>query len=100
MFFIGEGDIRINTPHRTFSALTTEMQEVTFTLLPDAVAQESSETLTLRLNFDETLFDESIDTLITELHVTIIDCESKLISISELIVVSTTCSDKSETFSK
>ena len=43
----------------------------------DSVAQEINETLTLRINFDETLFDLPTDiyTLITELNVTIIDTE-------------------------
>ena len=78
---VGESDIRIITitPFRSFPAQSNTFQPVSFTLRLDLVAQEINETLTLKLNVNQTLFNLPTDTLITQLNVTIIDSESKFI---------------------
>ena len=73
---VGESDIRIITPFRSFPAQSNTFQPVSFTLRLDS---EINETLTLKLNVNETLFNLPTDTLITQLNVTIIDSESKFI---------------------
>ena len=72
---IGASDIRLSGNRRTFAVRSTDTDRVVLSLEIDSVAQEINETLTLRLNFDETLFDLPTDTLITELNVTIVDTE-------------------------
>ena len=75
--YLGPSDIHLSRNRRTFAVRSTNTDRVVLSLEIDSVAQEINETLTLRLNFDETLFDLPTDTLITELNVTIIDtgCE-------------------------
>ena len=77
---VGPSDIRLSRNRRTFAAQSTDTDRVVLSLEIDSVAQEINEALTLRLNFDETLFDLPTDTLITELNVTIIDTECKFSS--------------------
>lgn len=74
----GNSDYVLFTPAITFKARSTNNQQAAFAILLDNIAQEVMETLTLRLNYDKSLFEPMNNvTFKDELHITITDTEGE-----------------------
>lgn len=84
--FIGNSDLRLLTPARTFPARSFSTQPVRFTLLRDSVVQEIDETFTLRLNYSRAPFEPNdATTFFDELSVTIVDSEGTFLLFNTIL---------------